>query len=130
MSSEKIEIVRRAVEAVNAGARTLPEFWAEDAELLPAAVFPEANLCRGREQIQRFFDRTREGLVDSTAILGECEEVGDKLLAPFEWRATGESSGAVTASAWFTVFTFRDLEIVRVEFFVERDAAIKAVGLK
>jgi ketosteroid isomerase-like protein len=130
LPSANVELVRRTFEAFNAGVSTLPEFWSEDAELWPAPGFPEGDRCRGRDQIQRFFDRLLEGLVDATAVLREFEEAGDKVLVSFQWRATGESSGIETASDWFAVYTVRGDEIVRLEFFVESDAALNAAGLK
>jgi hypothetical protein len=105
--SANVEPVRRALDLFNAGVSTLPEFWAEDAELWPAPGFPEGGVCRGRGEIERFFNRSREGLRDTTVVLGETEVAGDKVFLSFQWRATGESSGAETSSEWFAVYTFR-----------------------
>jgi ketosteroid isomerase-like protein len=128
--STNVELVRRAFELFNAGVPTLPEFWAEGAELWPAPGFPEGGVCRGRGEIERFFNRSREGLKDTTVVLGETEDAGDKVFLSFQWRATGESSGAETSSEWFAVFTFRAGKIVRLEFFAELDAAKNAAGLE
>jgi hypothetical protein len=98
--SADIELAQRTIETFNAGVRRLPEFWAEDAELRPAPGFPESSPCSGREEIQRFFDRLREGLTDARIVLNEIEEAGDKVLVSLEWRATGESSGVETSSDW------------------------------
>jgi ketosteroid isomerase-like protein len=130
MSSENVDLVRRMIGIFNAGERKLPAFWAEDAEVLPAAGFPEGGPYRGREQIQRFFDGLHEGWTGSTVAMGELREAGDKVLVSFEWRATGESSGLDTSSDWFAVYTFRGDQVVRLEFFEERASAMEAAGLK
>jgi len=132
VSSENIELVRRALEAFNSGVSALPDFWAEDAEVWPAPGFPEGGPFRGREQIQRFFDGLLEGWQPDTTVVvpREFGEAGDKVLVSYEWRGTGEASGLETSSDWMAVCTVRSDEIVRLEFFNERDAAINAAGLK
>jgi ketosteroid isomerase-like protein len=131
VASENIELVRRGVDAFNGGVSLIDELWADDAELWPAPGFPEGGPFKGRDEIRRFFDGLREGWRPGTAaVLREFEEAGDNLLVSFEWRAVGEASGVETSSDWMAVYTFRGGRIVRLEFFADRDAAIKAAGLK
>jgi hypothetical protein len=55
MSQENVELVRRAVEAYNAGPEAHLAFMAEDIEVRPdASVFPEAKPFRGRDEFGRF----------------------------------------------------------------------------
>jgi ketosteroid isomerase-like protein len=128
VSSAKIERVQRTFDTFNAGISTLPEFWAEDAEVWPAPEFPGGGPFRGREQIQHFFNGLLEGWEpDTRAVPREFEEAGDKVLISFEWRATGEASGLETSSEWMAVYTIRRDKIVRLEFFTSRDAALTAL---
>jgi ketosteroid isomerase-like protein len=130
VSSENIELVRRANESFNTDDDLYGVLFAEDAEVWPAPGFPEAGPFQGRDQIRGFFDGLREGWKGTSVVVRELEEVGDKVLASLQWRATGDASGVETSSDWMAVYTVRGGQFVRVQFFSDRDAAIDAAGLK
>jgi hypothetical protein len=52
------------------------------------------------------------------------------VLTSFEWRGIGDVSGLETSSEWVSVNTLRGRQIVRLQIFGDRDAAISAAGLK
>jgi ketosteroid isomerase-like protein len=133
VSSENVELVQHLVTSFNAGGAPLVDlFWAEDAELWPAPGFPEGGPFRGRDQIRSFFDGLREGWEPGSfsGVVRELAGVGDKVLVTLEWRAIGAASGIETSSEWMAVYTIRGGRVVRLEFFSDRDAAIRAAGLK
>ena len=131
MSSENIELVRQWFEAWNRGEPVLDAF-AADAELLTAAGVMEGGPFTGPDQIRRFFDGVREGWKPGSDVLvvREIEEAGDRVLASFEWRAIGNASGIEVSSNWTMVSIFRGDQIVRLQFFGDRNAAITASGLE
>ena len=127
--NENFGLVRRMFDAFNAGDDLVPLLWTEDAEVVPAPGFPEGGPVRGLEQVSRFFDGLREGWQEGTSVtLPELEEIGDKVLASFTWRAVGETSGIETSSDWLAVYSFRGGKVLRVEYFTDRDAALEAAG--
>jgi ketosteroid isomerase-like protein len=131
VSGENIELVRRLYEAWNRG-ETRIDAWAEDGEVWTVPGFLEGGLFKGRDQIRRFVDGLREGWKPGSDVveIREIEEVGDKVLASIEWRAIGNVSGLESSSEWMIVYTIRDGQIARLEFFYDRDAAVRAAGLK
>jgi hypothetical protein len=48
VASENVELVRRGIEAFNAGVTLIDDVFAADAELWPAAGFPEGGPFKGR----------------------------------------------------------------------------------
>jgi ketosteroid isomerase-like protein len=129
VSSENIELVRHWFEAWNTGEPVL-DAVAADAELVTAAGVMEGGPFTGRDQIRGFLDGVREGWKPGSDMLvvREIEEAGDRVLASFEWRAIGDASGIEVSSNWTMVSTFRGDQIVRLQFFSDRDAAITAAG--
>jgi uncharacterized protein len=132
VSSQNIELVRRLIEAFNTetDGDLYDVLWAEDAEVWPASGFPEGGPFQGRDQIRGFFDGLREGWEGTSVVVGELEEAGDKVLVSVQWRAVGAASGLEASSDWMIVYTVRGEQVVRVQFFSDRDAAIDAAGLR
>jgi ketosteroid isomerase-like protein len=97
--------------------------------VLPAAAFPEGGPYKGRDQIDRFFAGLSEGWDSLSVVIRETQAVGDHVFVLFEWRAIGEASHIEVASQWFAVYTIRAGQIVRLQFFDDREAARGAVGL-
>ena len=135
VSSENIDLVRRLIESFNRDDvdATWAENWelfAEDIEVWPAPGFPEAGPFQGRHQYRVFFDGLRGGWKETSVVVRELEDAGDKVLASVQWRAIGETSGVETSSDWLVVFTIRGGHIACVQFFSDHDAAIDAAGLR
>jgi ketosteroid isomerase-like protein len=59
-------------------------------------------------------------------VVREIEAQGDKVITSLEWRAVGNASGLEVSSEWTTVHTIPDGQIVRLQFFYDRDAAMEA----
>jgi ketosteroid isomerase-like protein len=125
-------LVRRTFGFFNAGDfDSVADLFALDAEVRPAPGFPEAGPFKGRDQIRHFYAGLREGWKPGASVaLLDLGEAGDKVLVSFQWRATGEASGIETTSDWSVVATVRDGQIARADYYVDRDAAMDAAGLK
>ncbi len=53
---------------------------------------------------------------------------GDRVLVRYGWGGVGASSGIEMYSSLTGIFTVRDDQISRLEFFFDHDDALKAVG--
>jgi ketosteroid isomerase-like protein len=132
MSQENVELVRRAVEAYNAGPEAHLAFMAEDIEVRPdASVFPEAKPFRGRDEFGRFLAEIDEGWEggDKLGVIRELFAVGDRVVARADWGGRGRASGIDLRSSLSAVFDIRDGQIIRIEFYFDHAKALEAAGL-
>jgi ketosteroid isomerase-like protein len=131
VSQENVEIVRRMAEAFNSGgldaARRYyhPEIeWHEDPS------FPESGVYRGVEAVIAY---NQQFLSEFEAIRYEGEPVasaGEHVVSNMRIAGSGKISGAgFELSAWWA-FTVRDGKVVRVYAYLDKDAALEAVGLR
>jgi ketosteroid isomerase-like protein len=133
MSQENVEMVRRAIEAIVRGdIDAYLGFIAEDAEICPdASVFPEAKPFIGREEFRRFLAEIDEGW-EGGASLSEIREifpVGDRVVARADWGGRGQASGIDLHSSLTAIYTVRDGQITKIEFFFDHAQALEAAGL-
>ena len=130
MSRENVEIIRRMAEAFNTGgldaARRYyhPEIeWHEDPS------FPESGVYHGIDEVIAY---NQQFLSEFEDIRYEGEELagaGEHVVAKMRIAGTGKTSGAgFELSAWWA-FTIRDGQVVRVYAYLDKDAALEAVGL-
>jgi ketosteroid isomerase-like protein len=131
MSQENVELARASVEAYNAGNRkAFLEFFTEDVEIRPdASRFPEAEPVRGREEFGRFLDEIDEGWEGSgRGEISQAFSVGDKVVIRGPWGGTGRASGIDLRSDLTSIYTFRDREVVKLEFFFDHARALEVAG--
>jgi ketosteroid isomerase-like protein len=124
-----METVRRAISAINA--RDIDAYLAcctENVELLiPASVGAE---YLGADGIRRFFTDIDDAGPDFRIEVQRVQAIGDSnALALLRVGWTGRASGIVTGAESANVYDFIDGEISRVRIFLDRDEALKAVGL-
>src|SRR5437762_3462428 len=104
MSQENVEIMRRANDAINRGAKAA---WLAsvdpEAEMAPAREWPERATVRGAEAIWDFYAQVREAWDEGSFEIGEIIEAGsDKLVVNSRRQARGRASGAgIEFSYWF-----------------------------
>jgi hypothetical protein len=135
MSQENVEVVKRAIAAVNA--RDVNGYIAcctDDFQLrTPAAAIQ--GVYEGRDAIRRFFADVRDTAPDFGLDLLEAREIApDQVLASLRLRGTGRASG-ITATADFrpettNVYDLVDGKIKLVRVFLNRQEALEAVGLE
>jgi hypothetical protein len=90
--------------------------------------WPEACIF-GREAVIRWY----QGLVDAAGsdfISDEITDLGDRLLVRERWSIRGQESGVEGDQRSTAIVTFRSGCIILVEYFLDHDAALKAVGLE
>ena len=130
MSLEAIDVVRAAFEPFARGDFSAFAALPEEFELVLAPEMPDAGTYRG-EEARRWlaawvgsFDRLTQELVDLT------EAGNGRLLAEFVQRGwTAGSDVPLELPSW-SLTTFREGSLVRMELFMNRDAAVEAAGLR
>jgi ketosteroid isomerase-like protein len=131
MSQENVELVERAVAAVNA--RDIDAYLAcctEDIELrMPAASV--AGVYEGRNGIERFFADIEDAGPDFRIDIERAQAVGgDRVLALLQATFTGRASGVPNDAHTANIYDFDAGKIRRVRIFLNRQAALEAVGLR
>ena len=132
MSQENVETVRRSFEAVMR--RDKAAFLAmcdPEVETVPLRDFPESAPTRGVEAVWDLFVELQgswhEGALKPVELI---EAGGDKVVAHAYGEMQGEASGATVAASVWSVVTFGNRKMLRIDWFAERDEALKAVGLE
>jgi ketosteroid isomerase-like protein len=129
MSQENVETVGRAIAAINA--RDIDAYLAcctENVELLLPMVGAE---YLGSDGIRRFLTDIEDIGPDFRIEVQRVQAVGDNnVIAFMRTSATGRASGIATGTEGQTnVYDFIDGKISRIRSFLDRDEALKAVGL-
>jgi len=123
-----VETVRRAIAAINA--RDIDAYLAcctENVELLLPMAGAE---YLGADGIRRFFTDIEDAGPDFRIEVQRVQAIGDRnALALLRVRLTGRASGIVTGAESANVYDFIDGKISRIRIFLDRDEALKAVGL-
>ena len=131
MSSENIEILRRADEAFQRG--DLTAALADMDEQITAsrvAPMPDVKTYQGHEGIRQMLLDWVEGF-DEFAMSGEeYIDVNDRqVLVRIRQRAQGTHSGvSIQADFWF-LYSFRNRKAVRLDVYRSRHQALEAAGL-
>jgi uncharacterized protein len=131
MSQENVEIVRRAVAAVNQ--RDIDEYLAcctNDVQLsTPLAEI--VGTYEGPDGIRRFFADLGDTSPDFTITTERLEAVGtDRVLAFMLVTGTGRASGIPQEARTVNIYDLADGKIERIRIFVDRDQALEAAGLR
>jgi ketosteroid isomerase-like protein len=131
VSQENVEIVRRTIEAYIVGDRkAFYDFMAEDVEIRPdVSRWPEAKPFRGRDEFRRFnadIDQGWEG--GGRAEIREVFPVADRVVVRADWGGTGRASGIDLRSSLTSIYTVRDGQIIKIEYFFDHTKALDAVG--
>ena len=132
MSQENVELVLAHVAAYNAGdIDAWAEFLSPDVESFPdASAFPEPGPLRGRDEYRAWLEEIQTAWRKPRWQTTEVLAVGtDLVLHRGDWGGEGAASGIETYSNISGVFTVREGQISRIEFFFDHDEALKAVGL-
>jgi ketosteroid isomerase-like protein len=107
------------------------EFLAPDVEAFPdASIFPEPGPLLGRDQYRAWTEEIASAWLSPRWETTEVRAVGaDRVLHRGEWGGEGAASGIETHAGVTGLFTVRDGQISRVEFYFDHDRALKAAGL-
>ncbi len=131
MPQENLRLVERAIAAINA--RDIESYRAcctEDVKLeTPMAAV--GGVYEGIDGIRRFLTDVEEAAPDFRMELDGVEEVDSKRVIAFlRNNSTGRASGIRMAWPQTNVYDLIDGKISHVRMFVDRQEALKAVGLE
>jgi ketosteroid isomerase-like protein len=131
MSRENVDLVRRAVAAVNA--RDIDDYLAdctEDVELR-TPLAPIGGVYEGPDGIRRFFADIEDMGPDFRLDLERVEAIGeDRVLAFLRVTASGRTTGIPTPAATTNLYDIVDGKIRRIRIFLDRQEALEAAGLR
>lgn len=131
MSERHVDLVRSIYRAVNEGDQsTFLALMHPDVELTTSGVYPDFNpTYRGRQGALEYWDLAR-GLWDAFTIeIGQCESIGDQVLASVHQRVEGRD-GIVVDHDWGHLFSFADDLIRQVRAYESPEAAKEAALLE
>jgi ketosteroid isomerase-like protein len=129
MSQENVGAVQRALDAF---ARRDKAAWCEltesDVEAVPVGDWPEGPI-RGQDAVWEFLLASDEPWQPGPYEVTDAVE-GDRAVAVrLQRRLQGKSSGVEVDYDYWAVFTFRDGNLSRAEWFDARSDALEAAGL-
>jgi ketosteroid isomerase-like protein len=96
--------------------------------VLPA--LQRADSCRGPDEVKRFWEGLDETFDELRLDPQECVDGGDRVAMRLRYHTRGKGSGVeIEGELYHQVTTFRDGQIVRIEYFTDWPAALEAAGL-
>ena len=129
MSQENVDLVRKNNDAFRRG----------DWEVLGANMDPDVfarvdpnwpeQRIYGRDALVAFLQGVGESMGPDIRI-EEMMDLGDRVLVRFRWHARGTQSGVEGEQSVSEISTFREGRVVFIEYFLEHEEALKAVGLE
>jgi ketosteroid isomerase-like protein len=130
MSQEHVETVREALDAMNA--RDIDHYLTcctDDVQLLPPTSAIEGAFD-GPDGIRRYFADIEDAAPDFRLDPASIEAVDDiRVIAFLRVTFSGRSSGIPGDIPVTTVYDLADGRISRIRVFLDREQALKAVGL-
>jgi ketosteroid isomerase-like protein len=137
VSHENVEAVRQVLSGLSPDAaqeRTVESFverLSPDVEFVEDPRFPEAATYHGREEYLRYAREFVEQFDQFTFAVEGLREIPDgRVLVCLHLFGRGKGSNAVfdVRAGW--VYTVRDGRVVHIRAYMDRDEALKAVGLR
>lgn len=131
MSQANREIAQRAIAAFNGrdedafAACTTPDF-----EWSPSMSAIEGDFFRGREGIAQYFASLGNAWERFQIVTEEFRELPDVVVMLGRLEGLGKGSGVPVDSPLGMVFDFRDGSISRIRGYLDRDEALRAVGVQ
>src|SRR5688572_4384578 len=130
MAVENLEVVRQRFEAwERADLEAINASNHPEIELVTDPSWPEAGTYRGDAEVRRFYERYLESWQQSGEVDFELIPAGDKVLARWRTPVTGHHSGVAVENRATSVFTVREGQVTRIEYFFDHDEALRAAGL-
>ena len=129
MSQENVEVVERAIAAVNT--RDLDAYLSCCTEDIQLSTPILGEVYEGRDGIHRFFNDIGDTAPDFKLAVERLEIIGeDRVLALVRVTATGRASRVPTEATTGNVYDLIDGKITRVRIFMDRHEALEAAGLR
>jgi ketosteroid isomerase-like protein len=130
MSRENVDKARAFIEAYNRRDfdSAVESFDPEVEWVLPARQ--ASDCCRGPDEIRRFWEGIDETMEDLRLAPQEFVDAGDRVATRLRHSGRGKESGIeIDQELYHQVVTFRDGQMVRIEYFAEWNEALAAAGV-
>jgi ketosteroid isomerase-like protein len=127
-----LDVVREGYEHFNAGDMDWV-FATLDADVVweDEAKMPDSRIYRGRENVERYLSSFFRHWDELRWELEDAHDAGGGLVLSFvRFVARGRMSGAKVDAEIAHLYEMRDLKVLRVRTFFDRDAARRAAGLE
>jgi ketosteroid isomerase-like protein len=132
MSQENVELVERAVAAINA--RDIEGYLAccSDNVRLETPMASVGGVYEGTDGIRRYFADIEDAAPDFRIELDGVEAVGgEQVIAFLRTSGMGRASGILMAPPPLTnVYDLLDGKLSRIRIFIDRQEALRAAGLE
>jgi ketosteroid isomerase-like protein len=137
MSRENIDLVRRSTELFSQrGVEALigSDFWSSEIVFdFSTTDIPGLGVYRGYDEIRAFFEEdwfAAFPFEEWEVVVEELVDNGNQVIAMCRQRGRGGSSGAAAELEFVGLSTLRDGEIMRTDFYLDRERALEAAGLR
>jgi ketosteroid isomerase-like protein len=133
VSQEDAAAIRRAYEVWNDSGpeAVIEQFWAEDAVYREGPGWPDAGVFRGRAEVLARMQSLVELVGPIEVHLDDLVDVGDgRLVACVRMVGEGAASDAPYTQSFAVVHRLRDGLVVEADYYLDRAAALEAVGLQ
>jgi ketosteroid isomerase-like protein len=130
MSQQNVEIVRKLIEAWNAGdMNAFRDLYDPEIIMRPPERWPEPGPFVGREAVMREWHQTRETWdADIVEPISDFIDAGDRVVVRHVWRGIGQGPESNIETTQVT--TVRKGLILHQEFFWDHAEALEAAGLR
>ena len=133
MSQEDAATIRRAYEVWNESgpAAVVEQFWAEDAVYREGPGWPEADVYRGRAAALERMQSLIELVGPIEVRIDDLIDLGDgRLIACVRMLGESATSDTPYTQTFAVVQRLRDGLVVEADYYLDRAAALEAVGLR
>jgi ketosteroid isomerase-like protein len=128
MSQENLEVVRRAVDALN-GREMWLDYLDPEVEWIEDSRYPDAQTYRGPEGVERSIRKWWETWASQTMRVDGMVDADDLVVLWGVVEARGTDSEVPISAPFGGVWEFRDGLVVRVHVLAGRDEALEVAGL-
>ena len=129
MSKGNVEVVRRAVDALNRRKMWL-DYVDPEVEWIEDPRYPDAQTYRGREGVERSIEKWWDTWASLVMQVEEMVDVEDRVVFWGITEARGHDSDVTVRAPFGGVWEFRDGLVVRVHVLGGRDEALEGAGLR
>jgi ketosteroid isomerase-like protein len=131
VSQENVDLVRRALEAINR--RDLDGFLElaepDVVQDWSRAMGPQSGIYRGRTEVRQFLHSWWDAFEESVIVVDELIDAGDQVVAVFHGRQRGRASGIeVEGRGAVLVWNVQNGKISSATLYQKRAEALEAVG--
>jgi ketosteroid isomerase-like protein len=107
------------------------EYCAVNVTVTPdASVYPESSPLVGRDQFRSLLEDSRSAWASCAHTPKEVLDIGDgRVIIRGDWGGKGIASGVEVYQDLSAIFTVRDGQISKVEYFFGHDRALEAAGV-